>query len=406
MEAAPGQASYRALLRHPGMRPLLAGIALGRVATGMWSVTLVLLVVLRYRSPALAGLAIFLSLAPGLMASPFAGAILDRRGRRTLVLFDYLVATAALLTTACTSSLGILPVPLLLLLVTISGLTQPLSTTGLRTLFPLLLPPALWDRGNGLDGALYTVAGVVGPGLAGGLISLADPEVAIAVAATLYLGGAISTAFLHDPALERAPAASFVGDAISGVVYVLRNPSLRGLLLCFSISNLSWGAFNVALPVLVTRDLHSTAAVVGLLLALFSAVDLVATLSIGRLDIETQGRRLLVAGCLGLAVSRALLGIAPTIAVAAVIVAVSGGFMGCMQVPLYSLRQRRTSRPWFGRVFAVHSSLTYAGMPLGAALAGPLVTSSTELALAAGSVAAVIGALSVGLIPRSTPARS
>ncbi|MBI2773232.1 MAG: MFS transporter, partial [Chloroflexi bacterium] len=95
--------SYRGLFTIPGFTRLVAGMLLGRVASQMVSLVLVLLVLERYASPALAGITTFLSLMPGLLVSPIAGALLDRHGRRRLILLDYSVATVALLLLASLS---------------------------------------------------------------------------------------------------------------------------------------------------------------------------------------------------------------------------------------------------------------------------------------------------------------
>jgi hypothetical protein len=64
-----------------------------------------------------------------------------------------------------------------------------------------------------------------------------------------------------------------------------------------------------------------------------------------------------------------------------------------MDVALFSLRQRRTDPAWFGRAFAVSMHLNYSGIPLGSALAGPLVAVSFGLAFGMGAVFALAAAL-------------
>ena len=111
---------------------------LGRTASSMVSLILVLFALDRYQSAAVAGAATFLSIAPGLLVSPIAGALLDRHGRTRLIFVDYVVAATALVLIAVLDAAGSLPVPLLLLIVTAHSLTFPLSNAGMRTLFPVL----------------------------------------------------------------------------------------------------------------------------------------------------------------------------------------------------------------------------------------------------------------------------
>ncbi len=132
--------SYRALFRIPGIPRLIASMLLARIAGQMTSLILVLFALDRYGSPAVAGAATFLAVFPGLVGSPIAGALLDRHGRTRLVVLDYAVAAVSLALIAVLALRDALPVPVLLLIVTVTSLTFPLSATGVRTLFPILVP--------------------------------------------------------------------------------------------------------------------------------------------------------------------------------------------------------------------------------------------------------------------------
>ena len=69
---------------------------LARTATTMVELVLVLFALERFHSAGLAGAVTFLALAPGLLMSPIAGALLDRHGRVKLMVVDYVVAAVAL----------------------------------------------------------------------------------------------------------------------------------------------------------------------------------------------------------------------------------------------------------------------------------------------------------------------
>ncbi|MFI5273914.1 MAG: hypothetical protein ACHQ4H_12850, partial [Ktedonobacterales bacterium] len=72
-----------------------------------------------------------------------------------------------------------------------------------------------------------------------------------------------------------------------------------------------------------------------------------------------------------------------------------------IDIGLFALRQRRTDARWFGRVFAVSMSLNFAGMPVGSALAGPVLERSVTLALLLAAAIAVAGcAVPFFAIPR------
>ncbi|TME22537.1 MAG: MFS transporter, partial [Chloroflexi bacterium] len=149
-------------MRVPGFAYLYASLVVGRVSGQMVGVALILFVLSRYHSPQLAGLTAFLAVAPGLVLSPIAGALLDRFGRARLVMLDNLVAAATGLLVAGLSWRHALPAPLLLSIVFVSSLTLPLSNGGARSLFPILAPRRLWERANALDSTGHVIATLLG----------------------------------------------------------------------------------------------------------------------------------------------------------------------------------------------------------------------------------------------------
>jgi len=386
------QPSYRALFRIPGIPRLVASMMLARTAGQMTSLILVLFALDRYASPMVAGLATFLSIFPGLVVSPIAGALLDRHGRTRLVVLDYAVAALSL---ALLGALGIadaLPVSLLLVIVTITSLTFPLSHTGVRTLFPLLVPQPLWERANALDSNGYVVSSVFGPAAAGALVATLGAPYALFVPAGVSAVAAVIALGLRDPS-TRTETGRLLPDAWRGLVYVVRHASLRALALGVSLANVGWGVFFIALPVLVYTRLGGDASYVGNLFALLGVVGFLAVLAFGR--ISTRGREhvYLAAAILGQAVAFALALSARDGLVIAVVMVVLGLATGPFDVTLFTVRQRRTDPAWMGRAFAVSMALNFVGFPIGSALGGAIVPLSLELAIGVAIVGNVSGAL-------------
>src|SRR3989442_6183832 len=161
-------ASYRVLFAVRGVPRLVANSVLARLGGQMWTVGMVLFVLQVFHSPSLAGLTIFVNVLPGLLLSPITGALLDRHGRVRLMLLDLAVGTVTLLLIVALAASGKLTPPLLLVSVLVGSLTFTFSATGPRSLFPLLVPRALWDRVNAVDSGMYDLTAVLGPALAGG----------------------------------------------------------------------------------------------------------------------------------------------------------------------------------------------------------------------------------------------
>src|SRR5262249_27417834 len=143
--------SYRALLGVPSVARVLLGMQIARIGQSMVSVALVLFALTSYHSTVLAGLTSFFSIFPGIVVSPIAGALLDRHGRTRLVVLDYLIALGSLIAIGLLARIGALSAWLLIAIAGIASLTTPLSGTGLRSLFPIIVPNHLWERVNAID---------------------------------------------------------------------------------------------------------------------------------------------------------------------------------------------------------------------------------------------------------------
>jgi MFS family permease len=399
--------AYADLLRVRGFGRVVLGTLLARLGGQMWGIILVLFVLQRYRSPSLAGLTLLLSILPGLIFSPVAGALLDRQGRVRLMILDYVVTAGLTAAIVVLSLAHQLPPPLLLLIVSILGISNILSITGTRSLFPLMLPRNLWDRANGLDSSLYSLTTVMGPAIAGVAVARFGPEAAFVIAASVLAIAAVSLLGVREPVALAESAGSLIGDAWAGLMYVVRHPSLRGLAITLFICNLGFGVLPVGIPVLVLRHLHGGAATVGQVFAVFGLAGLVTGLLIGR--VNTEGReRLLIAGCIGVqGVALALLAFANALPMVFVLAAVVGGAESVVNVGLFALRQRRTDPAWFGRAFAVSMSLNFAGLPIGSAISGPLLEHSLALPLLLGAaISSVSVVAALLLIPRQRPVES
>jgi MFS family permease len=395
--------TYSALFRIPAFPRLALSVLFARTANQMLQLALVLFVLQRFHSPTLAGVTIFLSIGPGIVISPLAGALLDRHGRVRLITLDYLVGTTTLGTIVLLAAAGLLGVPLLLILVTFSSLTYSLSNSGSRSMLPLIVPKHFWDRANALDSNAFAVTAAVGPALAGGLTALSGASLALLTTAACYLAAAAFTIRLPEP---RVPAESrpVVAQAWAGLKYVLAgNPTLRGILIVVSVLNVGAGILVVALPVMVLQRLNGNAALVGLLWAINGFASMPSALIIGRFNSEGKERLLMMGfGIInGLAV--AIFAFAGNFWVAAVAMLLIGLSIGPFDVAMFSLRQRRTDPGWYGRAFAVSMGLNFAGQPIGSALSGPLVHVGL---FAAFLVSAALTAGGSALAPLVIPAES
>jgi predicted MFS family arabinose efflux permease len=372
-----------------------------RIAQSMVGIVMILFALQRYNSPQLAGLVAFASIAPGMVVSPIAGALLDRHGRVRLIILDYFVAAAALLLVAGLSLAGSLPAPLLVAITALASLTGPLSGSGLRSLFPLLVPPPLWERVNAVDSNGWVLATVVGAPIGAVAAQILGFEIALGLIASAYLLAAVVIFGAPDPRTDVASTGSLFLDAWQGLVYTWRNRTLRSLAISLSVMNLSSGMIEIVVPLLVLKRLGLGQDVVGLMFGLSGAAGVVSAFVSGRIRTEGRERRMiLLPATLFIGTTAILLWPAGLLPIA-LSMALWGLFNGPLDIAMFTLRQRKTDQAWMGRAFTVSMNLNFSGFPIGAALAGVLVGFSIEAAIVFGVVANLAGALlGYWLIPR------
>ena len=393
--------SYRALLEVPFLGLALGGMQLVRVAQSMVGVAMVLFSLTRYGSPAIAGLVTFASLAPGLLVSPIGGALLDRHGRTRLIRLDLVIAVSSLLLIALLAQVDALPAGLLVLIAAISSLTGPLGATGMRTLFPMMVPPHLWERVNAIDSNGYVVAAIVGPPLAAVMVGAFGGPAALVVIAGLLAVAIVVLLPVPEPASEVDTSGHLLRDAWDGLVYTWRNRTLRGIGISITTLNLSGGVISIVVPLLVLQRLHLGEAAVGLVFAVQGVAGVVTGLWAGRLDTRGREIQLFAGPMVGFVPALGLL-LLPGLGPILLAMVIMGVVSGPMDVAMFTLRQRRTDAAWMGRAFAISMAFNFAGWPVGAAIAGWLASFSIEAAVAMGVAAAAVGTVMAWtLIPRT-----
>jgi predicted MFS family arabinose efflux permease len=380
--------TYRRVLAQPRVGRLLTAAVLARLGGEMLLLTLVLVALDRH-GPQLAGLTVLAAAAPGAVVSPLAGAVLDRFGPQAGVAADLLAG--AVLVGALAASTG--SAGLLLLLAGLCSLTSPLGVAGLRTLLPRLVPEPALERVNALDIGAYGLVEVTGPVLAGALYAAAGGPVALATVAGLY-----AAAFLLLLGLPRSPGPGGTGGlgraALAGVRYVLTHPVLRGLAVAYGLYQVAFGVLVVAVPVAAGGGARA-----GLLWGTTGLAGVLSALAAGHVGRPGRERAAITAGILATAAAAVPMAWAGPAGLVAGLVVV-GLATGPVNVGLLTLRQRRTDPARLGRVLAVSISLNTVGLPVGAALAGPVVARSPTAAFALAGTVAALAALAAARLLR------
>lgn len=177
------------------MRPvtgLVAAEACAYIGTRLAMIAIPWFVLETTGSPAHMGLVTLFELGAYTLARLFVGPVLDRVGQRAVSIRVDLLAALALLTVPLLFTAGLLPFPVLLVLVTVIGLATGPSEAAKVSLAPFVARAAgvRVERVTGLTGTVDRLSMTVGPIAAGALVAALGALTALYLNAALMLAAA------------------------------------------------------------------------------------------------------------------------------------------------------------------------------------------------------------------------
>jgi predicted MFS family arabinose efflux permease len=389
--------SLRRLRAQPGYLKFLSAATLARVSDEMFSVGVVLLVLDRTDSPALAGATVAAITLPSMISGPLLGAWLDLTGRRrTLMVIDQIVIATVLV--ALVLLIGHAPAWLIPLVAVPAGITYPLSFGGFTSMIPALVPGELLPPANAVETTSFNAALVIGPALAGTLSALAGPATPLLVEAALAIAalGLIVRIPGLDAPPERADERTLWSIAADGLRQIVLVPQLRGVTAAAAFGMAGLGLLTVAFPLFAVDHLGVERSASGYMWAAFAVGSTLGALSLVRIQRRFPPERIVVAGYATFGLLMMTWPLAGSLPVFLVLVSLASMVDGPALASQFAVRQQYVPPSLYGQVFTSAVGLKVGSFALGAALAGAVVTglgSAEALVLAATLqiVAAVVG---------------
>lgn len=358
------------LWRTPGLGVLFTASTTARLANEAARVALVLLVLDRTGSSALAGALVAALTLPALVTGPVLGAWLDRTPhRRAAFVANEVLLVSALVGVLLTAGHG--PSWVVVGLGGLAGLTLPVLTGGFTGLIAPLVPSELLRRAYGAESTSYNVAGVSGPALAGG-VSAFSPTAAVLVCVGLSTVALL--AVLRVPMPSPTPGVGSIARAVvAGLAHLARTPALRSVTVATTVSFMGMGAFPVVFPALA-REVGAAPAASGALFSGFAIGALVGSLAMAARAPRTGPLRLAILGISGLLVVFLALAAAPSLTVALGLVVLAGAFEGPVLSSTLTVREQHSPAAMRTQVVTTGASLKFGAFALGSVVGGRLVT--------------------------------
>src|SRR3954467_15285495 len=389
------------LAREPDYLRFVGAATFSRVADEMFSVGVVLLVLERTGSAALAGALVAAITLPSLFTAPVLGAWLDLHGRRkALMVADQGVASLALVAIALEA--GRAPDVLMVAIAFAAGLMWPLSFGGYTSLIPVIVPEPLLPRANAVEASSFTVALVAGPLLGGAIAATAGPE-----ATVLTEAGLTATTLLlligfdrldSGPVRQAESLMQVVRDGLRALVAV---PQLLGTTVAGSLNLLGTGFLTVAFPFFCVEHLGVERTASAALWAAFAVGSTVGALGLVRLQRGREPHVVVLVSLVAFGLLMLSWPLAESLPVALALVAIASVADGPGLAATFPVRQDWAPRDLQGQIFTTAAGLKVGAFALGAAVAGPLVTGiGSSGALVASAGTSFVGAAAGWLLMR------
>jgi MFS family permease len=273
--------AWRAL-RHRNFRLYFGGQGISVIGTWMTRVATSWLVYRLTRSPLLLGTVSFAGQIPTFLLAPFAGVIVDRIDRRTLLVWTQSLAMLQSFALAVLTLTHRIDIAEVLALSALQGLINAFDMPG-RQSFMIKMVEDKADLSNAiaLNSSMVNVARLIGPSLAGIVIAISNEGWCFTVDGISYIAVIASLLMMrvhHDA--KGVSSASMVSQLREGWAYVANSAPIRDILMLFALVSLMGWPFMVLMPIFAVQVLHGGPNTLGFLMGAVGVGSLISALAL------------------------------------------------------------------------------------------------------------------------------
>jgi DHA3 family macrolide efflux protein-like MFS transporter len=323
-----------------------------------------------------------IAMLPGILLSPFAGALVDRWNRkRVMIVADSLIAlaTLVLIFLFAAGKQTVWSVYIILLVRAAGGaFHSPAESASIS----LMVPKTHLARIAGLNQTLYGIVNIIAPPIGALLISVFPIQNVLAID---VVTAAIAVSILFFITIPKPPRqlsqangtsvkTSYKQDLREGWVYIITWPGLLGVALMAMVINFLLVPASSLIPLMVTQEYHGGAVQLGLVDSLIGIGIIVGGVVLSTWSGFKKRILTCMLGILGIGAGVLIFGLLP----AEWFYPALGGIflLGAMQVfangPLQAIMQAAVDPDMQGRVFSLVGAGATAMAPLSLLVAGPI----------------------------------
>jgi predicted MFS family arabinose efflux permease len=392
-----GVRGYQALLSPPSVRRVVGWGLVARLPMGMMALALVLLIRSVGGSYEDAGIANAANAVAAGLGAPLGGRMVDRHGPGR-VLMVYAVVHPSLITLLLVLALTHAPLASIVIAAGAVGFAFPPIGPTIRSMWPRLIPRDELHTAFALEATLQEVIFVSGPLLVGAITALVSASAGILVTAVLSAVGV--TVLARTSQIRNVNAQSDHERRRSHLLAAAAPPGVRRILTFSAGLGIAFGAVEVAMPAFAEG--HGGRSLGALALAAWSGGSLVGGVLAASRPAADLPQRLRKTSAAFVAVLFLPL-LAHTMAVMTIVMFIAGLPIAPSFAVAYGLVERSALPNTQAEVFGWISTAITAGVALGTAGGGSLISHSGSTASIMLGICGAAVACGIALLPRPQP---
>ncbi|MBL8061880.1 MAG: MFS transporter [Anaerolineales bacterium] len=353
---------------------LLFGQSISLLGTGMTRFAVMIWAYEQTRSATALALLGFFNCLTYIMASPFAGVVVDRWSRRRVMFFADLSAGLTTVFLLFTNLTGSLQLWHLYLTIGLAGIFEAFQEPAFTSTVSLVVPRDGYTRANGLLGLGRSLARMFAPVFAGLVQQTVGLNFVLCIDLFTMALALYGLFIIHIPNAhtETKPSENFWGELRFGLDYIFKHAGLRNLTLSFFMVNLfaTLTYFAVLSPMILARSGGDETALGIVRLAMGVGGILGGVWIIAWKNPQKKARMYLIATGLSFLICDASMAMSDSVVGWSI-----AGFLAEVTIPLivspyFALWQELVPNSIQGRVFSSREMIQVASQPLGYLLGG------------------------------------
>ncbi len=327
-------------------------------------------------SPLVVGLVAGAQFIPLFLLTPFFGVIVDRIRRRNGAIVMHLIMMIISAILAALTLLNAITIEWLLGLAFAYGIAFSAYSPIRLSLISDLVAPSQFPSAVAINSIVFNASRFIGPGIAGGIVTLYGIGFAYVVNAITYLPVIVALLFIKPVTAVPGPSKQngYIDQMLEGLRYTRNHPSIRQVILIAGVSTFFGRGIIEIFPALVVLIFDGDSAVLAALMAAAGAGAIGASVIFSLLRSHRHLPAMVLIGAFGVGVSMFLFANVSQIRYGLAVTALLGFFATMVSIGSQSEMQIKVDNELRGRVMSLWTLVIIGGPAIGSIVAGALAS--------------------------------